>query len=164
MEEFVGRREITAIVLEGNRKRVYLAEKVFHHSDAPYTYLTFEDQWLKGMNAAFYYRPYRDPVLREMVSKAFDVVQMSDYGKFDVRLDEAGRYYFIDSNCNPALGPREMDVALGVILDLNGVSFYEVLKRLITNALRRRNHEVKEKKRVKPGGAEAGEPGSRAGI
>lgn len=136
VEEFVGKREITAILLEGNHKKVYLAEKVFRHTDSPYVFLTFEDQWLTEMNAAFYYKPYRDPVLREMVRKAFDVVRMGDYGKFDVRLDEAGRYYFIDSNCNPALGPKELDMALAVILDMSGISFYEVLKRLIVNTMR----------------------------
>jgi len=138
VEEFVGRREITAILLEGNHKKVYLAEKIFRHKEGPYVFLTFEDQWLTEMNAAFYYQPYRDPVLREMVGKAFDVASMSDYGKFDIRLDEAGRYYFIDSNCNPALGPKELDMALPVILDLYGVSFYEVLKRLIMNTVRER--------------------------
>jgi D-alanine-D-alanine ligase len=138
VEEFVGRREITAILLEGNHKKVYLAEKIFRHTDVPYVFLTFEDQWLTDMNAAFYYQPYKDPALREMVSKAFDVVSMSDYGKFDIRVDEAGRYYFIDSNSNPALGPKELDMALAVILDLYGVSFYEVLKRLIMNTMRER--------------------------
>lgn len=136
VEEFVGQREITAILLEGNHKKVYLAEKVFRHADEPYVFLTFEDQWLTEMNAAFYYKPYRDPVLREMVRKAFDVVKMKDYGKFDIRLDDAGRYYFVDSNCNPALGPKELDMALSVILDMNGISFYEVLKRLIMNTMR----------------------------
>ena len=129
VEEFVGGREITAILLEGNRKKVYLAEKIFRHTEGPYVFLTFEDQWLTGPNAAFYYQTYRDPLLRELVRKAFDVVNMGDYGKFDVRLDEAGRYYFIDSNCNPAFGPKETDTALSVILDMNGISFYEVFKR-----------------------------------
>ena len=138
VEEFVGRREITAILLEGNHKKVYLAEKIFRHTQGPYVFLTFEDQWLTEMNTAFYYQPCRAPVLREMVRKAFDVVSMSDYGKFDVRLDEAGRYYFIDSNCNPALGPKELDMALALILDMNGISFYEVLKRLIMNTVRER--------------------------
>jgi len=139
VEEFVGGREVTAILIEGNRKKVYLAEKVFRHIEGKYVFLTFEDQWLTAMNAAFYYRPYRDPVLRELVRKAFGVVNMSDYGKFDVRLDEAGRYYFIDSNCNPALGPKELDMALSVILDMNGISFYEILKRLLMNVIRKRH-------------------------
>jgi D-alanine-D-alanine ligase len=137
VEEFVGGREITAILMEGNRKKVYLAEKIFRNIEGKYAFLTFEDQWLTAQNAAFYYRPYRDPLLRELVRKAFDVVKMSDYGKFDIRLDDAGRYYFIDSNCNPALGPKELDMALSVILDMNGISFYEILKRLLMNVLRK---------------------------
>lgn len=143
VEEFVGRREVTAILLEGNRKKVYLAEKIFRNIEGPYVFLTFEDQWLTTMNnAAFYYQRYRDPVLRELVSKAFNVASMRDYGKFDVRIDEAGRYYFIDTNCNPAMGSKEMDVALGVILDLYGVSFYEILKRLIMNTMRKNLHST----------------------
>ena len=138
VEEFVGRRELTAILLEGSRKKVYLAEKIFRNTEGPYLFLSFEDQWLTDMESAFYYQPYRDPVLSEMVRKAFDVAHMGDYGKFDVRLDEAGRYYFIDSNCNPAMGPKEQDVAIGKILDLYGVSFYEVLKRLVLNTVRDR--------------------------
>jgi D-alanine-D-alanine ligase len=138
VEEFVGSREVTAILLQGNHKRVYMAEKIFTHSEGPYFFLTFEDQWLTEQGSAFYYQPYKDPVLREMVFKAFDVAQMSDYGKFDIRLDEAGRFYFIDTNCNPALGPKELDMALSVILDLYGVSFYEVLKRLVMNTMRDR--------------------------
>ena len=136
VEEFVGRRELTAILLEGSRKKVYLAEKIFRNTEGPYLFLSFEDQWLTDMESAFYYQPYRDPVLSELVRKAFGVAHMGDYGKFDVRLDEAGRYYFIDSNCNPAMGPKEQDVAIGKILDLYGVSFYEVLKRLVLNTVR----------------------------
>jgi hypothetical protein len=34
------------------------------------------------------------------------------------------------------MGPKELDVALGVILDMNGISFYEVLKRLMMNTVR----------------------------
>jgi len=61
---------------------------------------------------------------------------MSDYGKFDVRLDQSGRYYFVDSNSNPAFGPRELDCALANILDIYGISFNEILKRLLLNTMR----------------------------
>ncbi len=79
---------------------------------------------------------YEDPVLREYVKKAFEVASMYDYAKFDIRLDQSGRYFFIDTNCNPAFGPKELDVALSVILDLYGISFYEILKRLMLNTVR----------------------------
>jgi D-alanine-D-alanine ligase len=136
VEEFIVGREITAILLEGMNKKVYLAEKVFAHPQGKYVYLTFEDQWLSPGEAAFRYVRYDDPLLKEYIKKAFEVTNMYDYGKFDVRLDQSGRYFFIDTNCNPAFGPKELDVALSVILDLYGVSFYEILKRLILNTVR----------------------------
>ncbi len=136
VEEFIAGREITCILLEGMNKKVYLAEKVFHHLDDKYLFTTFEDQWISNSETVFRYTKYDDPILREYVKKAFDVTGMYDYGKFDVRLDQSGRYFFIDTNCNPAFGPKELEVALSVILDMYGISFYEILKRLLLNTVR----------------------------
>jgi hypothetical protein len=129
-------REFTGILLEGLNKKVYLAEKVFTKPKAKYIFATFEDQWADENYKSFHYEKYDDPVLREYVKKAFDVSKMYDYGKFDIRIDESGRYYFIDSNCNPAFGPKEAEVAISVILDMYGVSFREILKRLMINTIR----------------------------
>ena len=136
VEEFIVGREITAILLEGMIKKVYQAEKVFPVTGEKYTFTTFEDQWLRPGWESFTYVKYDDPVLREYVKRAFDVTKMYDYGKFDVRMDQSGRYFFIDSNCNPAFGPKELDMALSVILDMYGISFYEILKRLLLNTVR----------------------------
>jgi D-alanine-D-alanine ligase len=136
VEEFIAGREITAILLEGMNRKVYLAEKVFLHREEKYIFTTFEDQWIARGDTVFRYTKYDDLILKEYVKKAFDVTKMYDYGKFDIRLDQSGRYYFIDSNCNPAFGPKELDVALSVILDLYGISFYEILKRLLLNTVR----------------------------
>ena len=46
------------------------------------------------------YIKYEDPILKNYVKQAFDLLNMSDYARFDIRVDEAGRYYFIDPNCN----------------------------------------------------------------
>ena len=135
VEEFIVGREITAILLEGLNKKVYLAEKVFHKKDEKYIFATFEDQWI-SKKPVFEYVKYEDPILREYVKKAFDVTKMYDYGKFDIRLDQSGRYFFIDSNCNPAFGPKEADVAISNILSLYGITFTEILKRLLLNTMR----------------------------
>lgn len=136
VEEFIVGREITAILLEGMNKKVYMAEKAFSPRLGRFAFVTFEDQWLHHGSPAYTYVRYDDPLLREYVKKAFDVVRMYDYGKFDVRLDQSGRYFFVDTNCNPAFGPKELDVALSVILDMYGISFYEILKRLLLNTVR----------------------------
>ena len=136
VEEFIVGREITAILLEGLNKKVYFAEKVFNKPNDKYVFATFEDQWLDHDNEAFHYQKYDDPLLREYVKKAFEVTRMGDYGKFDIRVDPSGRYFFIDSNSNPAFGPKEADCAIANILDLYDISFVDILQRLIQNTLR----------------------------
>lgn len=135
VEEFIVGKEVTAILLEGLNKKVYLAEKIFHRQDEKFIFATFEDQWTENSNG-FHYEKYQDPVLVEYVKRAFDVSRMSDYGKFDIRIDQSNRYYFIDSNSNPAFGPKELDCALASILGLHGIDFSEILKRLLLNTMR----------------------------
>lgn len=135
VEEFIVGRELTAILLEGLNKKVYLGEKVFpkKRQHDKYLFASFEDQWAKD---TFHYQKFRDPLLRDYVKRAFEITDMNDYAKFDIRLDSSGRYYFIDSNSNPAFGPKESDCALANILDLYGISFTEILKRLLLNTVR----------------------------
>ena len=142
VEEFIVGRELTAILLEGLNKKVYLGEKVFpkKRQKDKYLFAAFEDQWDKD---TFHYQKYRDPLLRDYVKKAFEITDMADYAKFDVRLDSSGRYYFIDSNSNPAFGPKELDCALANILDLYDITFTEILKRLLLNTIRDSQGEVR---------------------
>lgn len=148
VEEFIVGREVTAILLEGLNKKVYLAEKVFskEKEDNKYIFSTFEDQWVKEGYSSYHYVKFDDPILREYVKKAFDVTGMYDYGKFDIRIDQSGRYFFIDSNTNPAFGPKECEVAISVILDMYGISFHEILKRLMLNTVR----DAQGKERLPP--------------
>jgi len=136
VEEFIVGREITVMLLEGLNKKVYLAEKVFHKENEKYVFSTFEDQWMLHSDEAFHYQRYQDELLKAYVKKAFEITKMADYGKFDVRMDSSGRYFFVDANSNPAFGPKETDCALANILDLYGIPFVEILKRLLLNTMR----------------------------
>lgn len=133
VEEFIVGREMTAILLEGLNKKIYIGEKVFKNKDERFVFASFEDQWTPG---SFYYQKYDDTLLRAYVRKAFEITKMDDYAKFDIRMDQSGRYFFIDSNSNPSFGPKEMDCALANILDLYDVSFTEILRRLLINTIR----------------------------
>jgi D-alanine-D-alanine ligase len=161
VEEFIAGRELTVIVLQNKKKKVFQAEKVFTHAEDKYVFLTFEDQWLTdAQNAAFHYAKHEDPLLKEYVKKAFNITRMGGYAKFDVRLDQSGRYFFIDTNCNPALGPKELDVALSVILDLYGVSFQEIMKQLV---LHTRRSALKKKRQVMASGDQL-QPAAQLGL
>lgn len=136
VEEFIAGRELTAIVLQDGRKRVYLAERILTQPHGKYTFLTFEDQWLPEANAALHYTRYRDTVLKEYAKKAFAVTKMAGYGKFDIRLDQSGRYFFVDANCNPYLGPKELGADIAFVLELYGITFGEILEKVIRHTSR----------------------------
>jgi len=135
VEEFIVGKEVSAVLLEGLNKKVYLAERLIKDAENPFAFATFDMQW-EGEDDAITYEKYLDSVLSELIKKAFDTVRMADYGKFDIRIDASGRYYFIDSNCNPAFGPKEAECPMSFILDLYGVSFNKILKRLMINTMR----------------------------
>lgn len=136
VEEFIVGKEVSAILLEGLNKKVYLAEKVFNKPTEKYKFATFEDQWVSQGYKGFINQKYEDKVLNEYVKRAFEITKMADYAKFDVRIDSSNRYYFIDCNPNPAFGPKEIDCAVSVILDMYQINFVEILKRLIINTMR----------------------------
>jgi D-alanine-D-alanine ligase len=146
VEEFIVGREVTTFLLEGLNKKVYMAEKVFKDPQGGAAFAAFEDQWLdqsQDMDTwTFNYAKYEDPNLKEYVRKAFDVTKMTDYGKFDVRVDASGRYYFIDSNTNPAFGPKETLCAISLVLDIYGITFNEILRRLIINTIKGNNEDT----------------------
>ncbi len=134
VEEFVVGRELTVLIFEGINKKVYAGERVFLNG-GKYKIVSFEAAW--GEEDKYKYKKYpMDENLKNYVKKAFELLKMDDYGRFDIRMDEAGRYYFIDANANPALGPKESQCAFGTVLDLYNVDFDDVLKRLIINTLK----------------------------
>jgi D-alanine-D-alanine ligase len=146
VEEFIVGREVTCFLLEGLNKKVYIGEKVFKDPMGGAAFASFEDQWINvsadQKDDAYNYAKYEDAQLRELVKKAFDVTKMTDYGKFDVRIDASNRFYFIDSNSNPAFGPKELNVGLSLVLDMYGISFTEILRRLIINTLKPNSEEI----------------------
>lgn len=132
VEEFIVGKELTAYVLEGVMRKVYVGEKIFRESDEKYKIATFAAVW-QNINSYDYRRADGHGILENYVRTAFDILKMDDYGKFDVRQDESGRYYFIDCNANPAFGPAESDCAMGTVLSSHGINFEEILRRLVAN-------------------------------
>lgn len=134
VEEFIVGRELTVLIFEGMNKKVYAGERIFLNG-GKYKIVSFEAAW--GKEDKYTYEKYQiDDSLKNYVKKAFEVLKMDDYARFDIRVDEAGRYYFIDANSNPALGPKESECAFGTVLSLYNVSFEDVMMRLIVNTMK----------------------------
>jgi len=137
IEEFIEGRELSIIVIEGDKKSVYIGEKIFTPSKKrKYNFCSFEATWME--EDAYYYRKFDKDTrkIARLARKAFDLLDMADYAKFDVRISKRGRPYFIDCNPNPALGPSECDCAIGNITKLYGIPFKQVLLRIMKNSLK----------------------------
>jgi D-alanine-D-alanine ligase-like ATP-grasp enzyme len=100
-----------------------------------HVFASFDYQWINE-GPTEYLKHDGGEILRDYVKNAFDILKMDDYAKFDFRLDESGRYYFIDCNANPAFGPKEEGIAIGNITDMFGISFEDVLRRIIDNTVK----------------------------
>jgi D-alanine-D-alanine ligase len=132
IDEFIAGIEVTASVLDGLNTKVYAVQRKV--GEGIEDVVTFDKKWKDWLTLS--YTKYEDPVLKNYVKQAFEVLKMSDYARIDIRVDAAGRYYFIDPNANPFFGPpEETHATFSMILDMYGVSFEETLKRMFINTL-----------------------------
>jgi D-alanine-D-alanine ligase len=132
IDEFIAGIEVTASVLDGLNTKVYAVQRKV--AEGIEDVVTFDTKWKDYLGMT--YLKYEDPILKDYVKQAFNLLKMSDYARFDIRIDAAGRYYFIDPNANPFFGPpKETHATYSMILDMYGVSFEETLKRMFINTL-----------------------------
>lgn len=140
-EEFIEGREFSSFVFQAYNRKVYTIERVFCDGakKEKYNFLDFDLVW-KATETDYFkrigYRKYRDPLLTDLVRRAFAVVNMEDYGKFDIRLDRHGRYFFIDSNPNCYFAPPELLSDIAYTMKMYGVQFKQLLKRMLQNTMR----------------------------
>lgn len=133
-ERFIDGKEITVVVFDdGERKRVFMAEKVFKYkADGKHFFTSIESY------DDYYSYKFRevDEAIKDKISplaiRAFNGLQHSDYAKFDIRLEEGTDVpYFTDSNPNTAFGPDD-GLPMTEVLAINGISFSEVLTSLLS--------------------------------
>ncbi len=134
IDEFIAGIEVTSAVLEGLNTKVYTVQRQTG-GETKSDIMTFEKKWVNWQNIG--YAKYDAPGLRDYVKKAFEVLKMSDYARIDIRIDHAGRFYFIDPNTNPFFGPiQETHSTYNIILEMHGIGFEETLKRIFLNTAR----------------------------
>lgn len=135
-EEFIDGREIQAFIFQSYNKKVYMVER--NLPEGNHRFLDFHTVWREDddYDKTIKLQKYKDPLLAELVKKAFTIVKMDDYGKFDIRLDRHGKYYFIDSNPNCYFAPPSMFSEISMTMKMYGVPFKLLLKRLLQNTMR----------------------------
>lgn len=141
VSEFIDGREFAAFIFQSYNKKVYNIERQIHlpNNKTGHEFLDYDLCWMyekEEYSKYLKYAKYRDPLLDALTKKAFDIVMMGDYGKFDIRMDRMGKYYFIDANANCHFGPPEWECEMTNTLKNYGVPFTILLKRMLQNTMR----------------------------
>jgi D-alanine-D-alanine ligase len=138
VSEFIDGREFAAFIFQAYNKKVYTSERVIHlpNNKSGHEFLDYDLCWGDYGEQHLRYEKYKDPLLDNLVKKAFEITKMASYGKFDIRMDKLGKYYFIDANCNCHFGPPEWLCEMTLTMKKYGVPFKTLLKRLLQNTMR----------------------------
>lgn len=136
IEEFIGEREVSAIILEGpgGRKSVYMGEKIFKPSKKrKHNFCSYDSNW--NEKDSYHFVKFLDKEIEKQCKLIYDIMNMADYAKFDIRIDAGQKHYFIDCNPNTMLGPKSTDSDIALITSLYDISFSELLLRILKSAL-----------------------------
>lgn len=141
LSEFIAGREFAVFVFQSQNRKVYATERLINVPgiDSKFQFMDYQLVWLtegKAYDDQLKHIKYRDPLLENYAKKAFDITHMGSYGKFDIRMDKLGNYFFIDANANCHFGPPDSFCELATTMEMYGVSFQKVLKRLLQNTMR----------------------------
>ena len=141
VSEFIDGREFAAFTFQALNKKVYIVERQIHlpNNKTKHEFLDYELCW--GDTTVFgekylKYVKYKDPLLDNLVKKAYRITDMASYGKFDIRMDNLGKYYFIDANANCHFAPPSSECEMTATMGKYGVPFRILLKRLLQNTMR----------------------------
>lgn len=135
VEQFIDGPEITVAVYDdGTKKHVLMGQKVFRKKpDGKHFFTSFESY---DDLHAYKYKPVEDEALATKIARlavrAFSGLSHKDYGKFDVRVDEATNTpHFTDSNPNTAFGP-DTGLPFTEVAQMYGVDFKDILMSLLS--------------------------------
>lgn len=141
VSEFIDGREFAAFTFQSFNKKVYAVERKIHlpNNETGHEFLDYDLCWMytpEEYKKYLKYEKYHDPLLDALVKKAFVITKMDDYGKFDIRMDRMGKYYFIDANANCHFGPPSWECEMTNTLKSYGVPFKTLIKRMLQNTMR----------------------------
>lgn len=144
IEEFLSGREFTVAVLgnASNAKTLGIMEIEIPGDPKGIYSFTAKEQCEQLVN----YKPYRDKELYGIMSKlavdSYHALQCRDAARVDFRCDKNGKPNFLEINPLPGLHPTHSD--LPMIATQEGMSYQDLIKSIIDNALERTKSPVNQ--------------------
>lgn len=138
VEKYIPGTEITAMIVDDKIDPIILGEERIMLRPQKYKMYGFEEAWSDEELYDVKKYPLKKKLKKE-IKKAFDILMMRDYARFEIIIDNEGNHFFIDANSNPAFGPVEAGEAFGHMLKMYNIPFVKVAKKIVDNALSRFN-------------------------
>lgn len=142
IEEFISGREFYVSVMGHKRTQVLPIRELCYHEfpeDMP-KFATFKAKWDDeyrkkwGIRSEFA-RPLSDQnadEIRKVAKKSFEILSLSGFARFDMRLSEAGEVVLIEANPNPSLAPSD-DFAQSA--EKSGLSYVQTIEKILALAI-----------------------------
>jgi len=76
-----------------------------------------------------------ETVIREFSMRVFQVLDLKDYCRIDLKIDDEGKIYFLEVNSLPLLVPDYSDIVK--MAETRGWSYEDLINRIVASAIRR---------------------------
>ncbi|MBM3987889.1 MAG: ATP-grasp domain-containing protein [Planctomycetes bacterium] len=143
VEEYIPAREINVALLGGARGVEVLPLSEIDYSlfapDEPHL-VTYAGKWIEDSRdwdltkviAARDLAPAQRARIESIARGAFETLELRDYARVDLRLDERGEPFIIDVNPNPDISPG---AGFHLAAERAGLSYPELVERVVQSAL-----------------------------
>lgn len=134
-EEYIDGIELTAVILQDEELKIFIAEKEFLDQSKKYAIADYDMKWSNNDWNGLHFKPYTNPspALLDDIKKAAIAANLTGYGRIDIRLNKQGQHFIIDINHNPYIGPEESGPTFTAVLKMFGLSFEDYLKTILTH-------------------------------
>jgi D-alanine-D-alanine ligase len=148
-QRFLPGREFNVGIIGGNRLRTLpLAEADYSGlpGDIP-PIMSYAAKWVEnsieyqntGIICPAHVEPELERQIRDVALQAFRVVGGRGYGRVDMRLDESGRPFVLEVNCNPCI---DEGLGLARAAEKAGISYPQLLQIILRAALERPPYDM----------------------
>lgn len=142
VEEFIEGREVYVGILGREDLEILpLTEMEFNLPKGYNNFLPYEAKW---DTESVYYSGYEaicpakiepkiEAKLKKFAKKAYRLFEIRDYGRFDFRIDKAGKIYLLDINPNPDISE---DISIARMAKAKNISYEDFIKRILEYSLK----------------------------
>ena len=128
LEEYIPGREFTLTVMDGEALPVI---EIIPKS----SFYDYEHKYEPGMTEEVCpadLPPEKTEELKALAIRAFEALSLNAYARFDLRMNEEGRFYFLEANTLPGMTPTSLLPLEGRTI---GLEFGELCERIIEISL-----------------------------